>query len=177
MPAILFTTGFSTNSDFYMNEDPTDHTEANVIDDNFDSDFKSQLTQPTNEATVAQAVDGGNNADVVLWRGTNGSRVANMEAQGSAGGLPPDANIAAPSPASAQTQIAFGNALPEFTTRTDLGFSFRHWLAVVTVNTRYLTKGSGSEGGWVCNAAAPLTVVEKVDRTLGFPEPPYINGA
>ena len=177
MTGKLFTTDFSQNPNYFMNGNIKDHSQRNVVEDNFNEAIKYKLTQPTRESEVAEAVCQGLDVDVVLWRGTTAERVAHIEKNGSAGGIAPEYDTKPPGEASVRTQVAFGSSLPEFTTNPNLGFSFRHWLVVVFINSQYLAKGSGSEGGWVCNASAPVMVIEKVDRTLGFPEPPFINAS
>ena len=78
--------------------------------------------------------------------------------------------IGRPDRESRQKQISKGGVLPEFTTSTDLGFSFKHWLVVVRISAKYLDRASSTEQGWAALPEAPVHVLEVVDRTLGFTE-------
>lgn len=158
---------------YMVDNDPT----SELLDDNFDDTIRDQLNQPTDDGAVAAAVEAGSNIDVVLWRGTTGASVAAIQAASSAGGAAPQVNVAAPGLAVKKQQIAVGGATPEYTASRNLGFSFRHWLVVVRINTRYLARGSSSESGWICSPAAPVVVLNTVDRTLGLPEPQGLGAA
>jgi hypothetical protein len=51
--------------------------------------------------------------------------------------------------------------LPEFTSFTDIAerFGTNKFVAAFAIGTRYLSKGSPSEGGFICNKDAPVTLV------------------
>ena len=104
---------------------------------------------------------------VVLWRGTSPDRALAMRAHGSAGGVPANAAVAAPSEEERLDQIAHGAALPEFSAEGgQTSWSFGSAMVVVQVNTRYLARGSSAESGWVCFPNAPVTVLALIDRRL-----------
>lgn len=168
-------THYTSGDPVYMDDDDP---ESDLIDDNFDDTIKDQLTQPTADGTVEAAVTAGSNIDVILWRSTTGASVAAIQAAASAGGAAAQDDVAAPGHGAQQQQIAVGGVVPEYTASPDVtGFSWRHWLVVVRINTRYLARGSSSESGWVCSPAAPVEVLDTVNRTLGLPEPAGLGAA
>jgi hypothetical protein len=166
---------YKSGDPVYMDDDdPT----SKLLDDNFDATIKGKLTQPTADGTIKNAVTSGNHINAILWRSTTGASVAAIQAAGSAGGKAVQANVAAPDHAVQQNQIAVGGVVPEYTASRDVtGFSWRHWLVVVRINTRYLARGSAAESGWICNSAAPVVVLDTVDRTMGLPEPAGLGAA
>lgn len=165
-----FKTQFPDDSDYYEDDNAKNRTEGNVLDDDFDDVVAAQLTAPTAEATVKLAVEGGKDIPVILWRGTTGPSATEMAAFGCAKGTRKDTGTARPTEAQRKEQVAVGRAFPEFTTKKDLSFSFKHYLVVVRVSAKYLARGSVTEQGWVCQPTAPVEVLEVVDRTLGFAE-------
>lgn len=155
-----------------------DDPNSEFLDDNFDEEIKPQLPQPTADGTIQNAVNKGSDRDVILWRSTTGASVAKIKANKSAGGDSANASATIPTHEAKQKQISSGGKLPEYTASSDLtGFSWQHWLVVVKINTKYLTRGSASESGWVCNPAAPVVVLNTVDRTLGLPEKKGVGAA
>ena len=166
---------YESGGPVYLDDDDPD---SELLDDNFDEIIKGNLHQPTADGTVEEAVSNNTNINVVLWRSTTGSSVADIVANGSAGGAVAQVNVAAPGHQVQQDQIAVGGVAPEYTASSNVsGFSWRHWMVVVRINTRYLTRGSGSESGWICSPAAPVVVLDTVDRTMGLPEPPGFGAA
>ncbi|MEM9450958.1 MAG: DUF4765 family protein [Cyanobacteria bacterium P01_E01_bin.6] len=164
----------SGGPEYMVDNDPT----SELIDDNFDDTIKDQLNQPTADGTVEKAVQEGKNIEVILWRSTTGASVAAIQSANSAGGAAAQENVAAPGHEVQQNQIAVGGVVPEYTASQSVtGFSFKHWLVVVKINTKYLARGSGSESGWICSSAAPVKVLDTVDRTLGLPEPKGLGAA
>jgi hypothetical protein len=165
---------YTSGGPVYMDDDdPT-----SLVDDNFDETIKGQLTPQTADSDVEAAVTAGTNIDVVLWRSTTAASVAAIQAAGSAGGAAAEDDVAAPGHDVQQDQIAVGGVTPEYTASNEVtGFSWRHWLVVVRINTRYLARGSGSESGWICSPAAPVEVLDTVDRTMGLPEPAGLGAA
>ncbi|OWY63823.1 hypothetical protein B7486_50785 [cyanobacterium TDX16] len=143
-----------------------------VIDDNFDDEYKSRLTQPTSESTVKSEVQKQSDTEVVLWRGTSTQRALAIESNSSAGGIAVNSQVTAPGRSDAQNQVARGGTFPEYTTDTGVAssFSFRRALVVISIQAKYLTRGSSSESGWIADSAAPIDVLQIVNRTLGLKE-------
>jgi hypothetical protein len=151
----------TTGTDLWDDNNP----DQGFLDDDFDTVIKPQIGLPSSEAAVANAVNSGSNIDLTLWRGTTPVKAALIQANQSAGGVAPDPTVAAPNIAAAQQQIQQGGVLPEYTTNSEASWSAGSWLIVVTINSRYLTRGSVSEQGWVCDPSAPVVVNHTVDRT------------
>lgn len=170
VPPVRFQTRFTDDPDHYMDGNPAHRAPANVLDDDFDAAVKPRLTPPTADGEVAMAVQSNQHRQVVLWRGTTREQVQHMVRVGCVAGPAPDPAATRPSSAQAHRQVRAGRTCPEFSTRSDLSFSFGHHLAVVQIDSRYLQRGSEDEGGWICHPDAPLEVLETVDRTLGRPE-------
>lgn len=122
-------------------------SKGNVEVDTFD-DIKSKLTQPTKQTKITSIKDGTRDEDIILWRGTTNAACTKMLMGKSVSGSS-DFTVTAPTKNEAQAQVAYGAKLPEFTTQIGVaeGFSIGRFLVVVRINTRYLTKGSGTEGG------------------------------
>jgi hypothetical protein len=121
---------------------------------------------PMSESLVRDAKP---DALVTLWRGCPLAAAQAMTAAMSAGGVVANAGTAAPSEDQAKKQaggfsipgFTASDRLPEFTTDTTLGFlRVSEAIVVVSILRRYLTKGSGVEGGWVALPSAPLQVIE-----------------
>lgn len=173
-----FTTNFPIDGEYYVDGDPANHAAKNVLDDDFDEVIKTRLSRPESESVVEAAVTEGRAIDVILWRGTSGVCVRDMEVHKCASGTVCSPDVGRPTDAQAREQVGKGGKLPEFTTSNGLsGYSFLHWLVVVRINTKYLARGSGSENGWVCLPEAPIDVLQTVDRTLGFLEEPGWNAS
>jgi hypothetical protein len=85
-----------------------------------------------------------------------------MVENGSAGGVKPNADISRPSNEAAIKQVAESvkGKLPEFTTDPKVAgnFGLKGVVAVFEIDSRYLTWGSGTEGGWCCLPEAPITL-------------------
>lgn len=105
--------------------------------------------------------------DVILWRGCHRSNpeleLLQMVRNGTAGGEFLNVNISRPSEEGSLHQVGektFGE-LTEYSTNPTVssGFGRGSYVVATSINTKYLTKGSGVEGGWVCNNAAPARVL------------------
>ncbi|MCQ6554984.1 DUF4765 family protein [Streptomyces sp. C10-9-1] len=135
--------------------------------DDFDEYYRDRLPQPTPQAEVADAVAVAPDRTVTLWRGTRIGVAEAMARNGSASGDTASAETGRPSRQAVQDQVGLGGVLPEFTTSPGIaeGFSYNNALVVVDVQARYLAQGSHSEGGWIADRTAPVTVRAIVDRT------------
>lgn len=119
--------------------------------------YKDPLHPPTNDTRMLRSIP-----EVYLWRGCTKEQLMGIATQGSADGIsPPDANAEAPSEEEAKKQVAEADKLPEFTNVPAKAEQFgrRNFVIVVKIATRYLTRGSVVEGGWVCANNAPVTLI------------------
>ena len=121
---------------------------------------KLHLPPPTNVATVQNA---GPDTIVILWRGISFRRLAKMITEGSlSGNVPANADALPPGESDAKSQVGTFQLnqvkLPEFTTKQTVavGFGRGGAVVVIAVKRKYLTKGSGSEGGWVGSNDTPF---------------------
>ncbi len=99
---------------------------------------------------------------VILCRGCNKKQIKGMVKNGSAGGKEsPNVNAERPDEESAKKQVGEMDSLPEFT--TDRGkaenFGCNTFVAIFEIDSRYLTEGSPSEKGWVCDPRAPVKLI------------------
>lgn len=147
------------------------------LDDDFDTLWPQTVEKHPHlkiaaDKDVKKAVDSHKNVDVVLCRGTRGDQLKNIISNQSAGGAKVDFSVKPPTEEERKQQIAKGKRLPEYAAMdpTAMSWSWRHFLVVVRINTRYLARGSSSESGWVAQPSAPVTVLATVDRTVGFAE-------
>lgn len=107
--------------------------------------------------------------DLVLARGVNERQLPLCLTH------PSDAETTAPSDKEAMAQVGehvFGE-LVEFTTNAAIAVQFstrsaaeKKYVIVVRIKRRYLTKGSGSEGGWICRKEAPYEVLNTAEGRL-----------
>ncbi|MFE2722613.1 DUF4765 family protein [Kitasatospora sp. NPDC059327] len=137
--------------------------------DDFDEHYRDRLPRPTAQTDVAKAVASGSDQVVTLWRGTRLDVAEGMATRGSVSGDPASPTTARPSGTDAAQQVGKGGVLPEFTTDPGVaeGFSHKNALVVIDVSAKYLSRGSGSESGWVAGKTAPAQVRVIVDRTGG----------
>ena len=148
---------------------------SEYLEDNL-SDYP--IPSPTNEGIVCKFVEGKKNEKVILYRGTSYEQANNMEQFCSAGGKQlPNTNAQPPSSEAAKRQVGFGRALPEFTAKYDSSWSFDSCLVVVAINTRYLTRGSWAEQGWLADESAPIEIKAKVDRRVNEKSPTGLRRA
>lgn len=72
----------------------------------------------------------------------------------------------------AREQVRSGRIVPEYTTDLSVAdrFSREHYLIIVKVKVKYLTRGSVSESGWVMPKTTPVEPVGLIDRTYGNAE-------
>jgi len=144
-------------------------------DDNLDSLLQGMVSKKTippltTDSVVEQAVNNHSNTEVVLCRGSSLAWINLVAAKGSAGGEP-DVKTSVATSEAAKQQVGKGARLPEFAAAGgNISWSWRRGLVIVSINSRYLTRGSRSENGWVALPTAPLAVLAAIDRTVGFEE-------
>ncbi|EEG7508144.1 DUF4765 family protein [Salmonella enterica] len=111
--------------------------------------------------------------EVVLCRGTIGPQAENIVSFKTAGGIEgADVEVLPVSAEIAREQVRSGRIVPEYTTELSVAdrFSREHYLIIVKVKVRYLTRGSVSESGWVMPKNTPVDPVGIIDRTYGKAE-------
>ncbi|EAR1190034.1 DUF4765 family protein [Salmonella enterica] len=111
--------------------------------------------------------------EVVLCRGTIGPQAENIVSFKTAGGIEGgDVEVLPVSAEIAKEQVRSGRIVPEYTTELSVAdrFSREHFLIIVKVKVRYLTRGSVSESGWVMPKNTPVDPVGIIDRTYGKAE-------
>ena len=130
---------------------------------------------PSSESEVAHAVNSNSHEPVTLWRGTTKENAENVRRFGTAGGTSErNENIHRPTEAEAFTQSAGGSLAPgsraerkptEYTTARHVaqGFGSSGRMVAVQVDPKYLTKGSGTEGGWAIHHEAPVKFLGAAD--------------
>ncbi|ECG9010616.1 DUF4765 family protein [Salmonella enterica] len=111
--------------------------------------------------------------EVVLCRGTIGPQAENIVSFKTAGGIEGgDVEVLPVSAEIAKEQVRSGRIVPEYTTDLSVAdrFSREHYLIIVRVKVKYLTRGSVSESGWVMLKKTPVDPVGIIDRTYGKAE-------
>ncbi|CEC21397.1 hypothetical protein PA046_0109 [Salmonella enterica subsp. enterica serovar Paratyphi A] len=111
--------------------------------------------------------------EVVLCRGTIGPQAENIVSFKTAGGIEGgDVEVLPVSAEIAKEQVRSGRIVPEYTTNLSVAdrFSREHYLIIVRVKVKYLTRGSVSESGWVMPKNTPVDPVGIIDRTYGKAE-------
>ncbi|EDR3351103.1 DUF4765 family protein [Salmonella enterica subsp. enterica serovar Johannesburg] len=111
--------------------------------------------------------------EVVLCRGTIGPQAENIVSFKTAGGIEGgDVEVLPVSAEIAKEQVRTGRIVPEYTTDLSVAdrFSREHYLIIVRVKVKYLTRGSVSESGWVMPKNTPVDPVGIIDRTYGKAE-------
>ncbi|EIN0011085.1 DUF4765 family protein [Salmonella enterica] len=111
--------------------------------------------------------------EVVLCRGTIGPQAENIVSFKTAGGIEgDDVEVLPVSAEIAKEQVRSGRIVPEYTTDLSVAdrFSREHYLIIVRVKVKYLTRGSVSESGWVMPKNTPVDPVGIIDRTYGKAE-------
>ncbi|EDI8969662.1 DUF4765 family protein [Salmonella enterica] len=106
--------------------------------------------------------------EVVLCRGTIGPQAENIVSFKTAGGIEGgDVEVLPVSAEIAKEQVRSGRIVPEYTTDLSVAdrFSREHYLIIVRVKVKYLTRGSVSESGWVMPKKTPVDPVGIIDRT------------
>ncbi|SUG47807.1 secretion protein EspN [Salmonella enterica subsp. arizonae] len=84
--------------------------------------------------------------------GTTGPQAENIVKLKTAGGVEgADPNVLPVSEETARLQVRNGRVVPEYTTDLSVAdrFSREHYLIIVKVKAKYITRGSVSESGWV----------------------------
>ena len=100
---------------------------------------------------------------VILWRGTNVQNATAIGTNLTAGGAG-SANLSCGSPTEEEARMQVGGysgygyrKQPEYTTNYKIAQQFaRGAIICIWIKKMYLTKGSGSEGGWIAYPNAPL---------------------
>ncbi|HIC5385812.1 TPA: DUF4765 family protein [Salmonella enterica subsp. enterica serovar Schwarzengrund] len=111
--------------------------------------------------------------EIVLCRGTIGPQAENIVSFKTAGGIEGgDVEVLPVSAEIAKEQVRSGRIVPEYTTDLSVAdrFSREHYLIIVRVKVKYLTRGSVSESGWVMPKNTPVDPVGIIDRTYGKAE-------
>ncbi|HCL5079338.1 TPA: DUF4765 family protein [Salmonella enterica] len=111
--------------------------------------------------------------EVVLCRGTIGAQAENIVSFKTAGGMEgADVDVLPVSVEIAREQVRSGRIVPEYTTDLSVAdrFSREHYLIIVKVKAKYLTRGSVSESGWVMPQNTPVEPIGIIDRTYGNAE-------
>ncbi|ECY4195615.1 DUF4765 family protein [Salmonella enterica subsp. enterica serovar Ball] len=111
--------------------------------------------------------------EVVLCQGTIGPQAENIVSFKTAGGIEGgDVEVLPVSAEIAKEQVRSGRIVPEYTTDLSVAdrFSREHYLIIVRVKVKYLTRGSVSESGWVMPKKTPVDPVGIIDRTYGKAE-------
>ncbi|EAV6404012.1 DUF4765 family protein [Salmonella enterica] len=111
--------------------------------------------------------------EVVLCRGTIGPQAENIVSFKTAGGIEGgDVEVLPVSAEIAKEQVRSGRIVPEYTTDLSVAdrFSREHYLIIVRVKVKYLTRGSVSESGWIMPKKTPVDPVGIIDRTYGKAE-------
>ncbi|EBX7410980.1 DUF4765 domain-containing protein [Salmonella enterica subsp. enterica serovar Give] len=111
--------------------------------------------------------------EVVLCRGTIGPQAENIVSFKTAGGIEGgDVEVLPVSAEIAKEQVRSGRIVPEYTTDLSVAdrFSREHYLIIVRVKVKYLTRDSVSESGWVMPKKTPVDPVGIIDRTYGKAE-------
>lgn len=140
----------------------------------------SEDLYPTSEENVQgiyKKYQGGDAAagetEVVLCRGTIGPQAENIVSFKTAGGIEgADVDVLPVSVEIAREQVRSGRIVPEYTTDLSVAdrFSREHYLIIVKVKAKYLTRGSVSESGWVMPQNTPVEPIGIIDRTYGNAE-------
>ncbi|EEP7728441.1 DUF4765 family protein, partial [Salmonella enterica] len=106
-------------------------------------------------------------------RGTIGPQAENIVSFKTAGGIEgADVDVLPVSIEIAREQVRSGRIVPEYTTDLSVAdrFSREHYLIIVKVKAKYLTRGSVSESGWVMPQNTPVEPIGIIDRTYGNAE-------
>jgi hypothetical protein len=124
------------------------------------------MKSPTAENKVVSASP---DEVVTLWRGTRPETAQRIHATRTAGGydtsLTPGLEPGAPSEDAAIAQVVGASGqgfsgrtrLPEYTTSEHWAMNYANGAIVcIDIRRKFLTKGSGSEGGWVMFPEAPI---------------------
>lgn len=121
-------------------------------------------------STEAEVSGAGAEEFVRLWRGTNVGRAESIQSKRTAGGS--DVDIDCGTPTEADILAAVGGRQPgqgtttrkvtvEYTTNERIAKHFAAGAIVcINIKKKYLTKGSGTEGGWCVYPSAPIMGAE-----------------
>jgi hypothetical protein len=137
----------------------------------------TSLPRPSTKDEIAKA---GPEDKITLWRATSEDQLENIKKHGTAGGVEgANPEVEAPSEEAARMQVGgasmqgynkAANRLPEYTDKPETArqFSKGGHIVAIEIPKKYLTQGSGTEGGWVAHPNAPVEVKGSV---LGEPLP------
>lgn len=117
--------------------------------------------QPISESKIEELMKDKKEEFVILWRGCSPDQLLGIAEKGSAGGHQVDNKSSTPTEKSAKDQVGEKDRLPEFTTSTSvaMGFGTGSLVGAFRISTKYLTRGSIPESGWVCSPSAPVEIV------------------
>lgn len=108
---------------------------------------------------------------MTLYRGCSVQQKKQIEKNMSAGGATADPSVGKPTEAEAQAQVGEYGRLPEYTESESVanGFASQGGFVIkVKILQKYVTKGSGSESGWVAYDNAPIESFSvHADNTAG----------
>ncbi len=128
------------------------------------------VAKPKITVTTEDVVKNASDDEVLyLLRGSRMVSAAKMKEKGCARGDVADANCGRPTEQEATSQVGGSKAgesltehkkFPEFTTSMFWAQSYAtDCIVLVAIQKKYLTKGSGSEDGWICYDAAPCKLM------------------
>lgn len=124
---------------------------------------------PTPEEQIVSAWRGRKDINVILWRGDKEIKIENMKKTKCAGDknydpIKPKSQVR-PTETEAMAQAGEFGRLPEFTSSEAIAVQFGrgNHVVVVSINSKYLTRGSVVESGWVCYNEAPIKVLASAE--------------
>lgn len=165
--------------DMGYDEDLLDITDDSPLLEDILSSLSEDLypTSEENMQSIYKKYQSGDAAagetEVVLCRGTIGAQAENIVSFKTAGGMEgADVDVLPVSVEIAREQVRSGRIVPEYTTDLSVAdrFSREHYLIIVKVKAKYLTRGSVSESGWVMPQNTPVEPIGIIDRTYGNAE-------
>ncbi|EJF5606865.1 DUF4765 family protein [Salmonella enterica] len=168
-----------TEGDVGYDEELLDITDDSPLLEEILSSLSEDLypTSEENMQSIYKKYQGGDAAagetEVVLCRGTIGPQAENIVSFKTAGGIEgADVDVLPVSIEIAREQVRSGRIVPEYTTDLSVAdrFSREHYLIIVKVKAKYLTRGSVSESGWVMPQNTPVEPIGIIDRTYGNAE-------
>jgi hypothetical protein len=178
--------------DITLKTEASPDEDGEILDDDLDERIDAgEIPLADTDSYVQAAVDSGSDLTVTLWRGCPLAAAQNMWNSGAAGGIlgregaPPSlGKDMLEAERKKQIKGEKGSVLPEFAAFFDdgsdeeavrsvrwsnvrnvaKGFSSGQSLVVVEIEVKWLSRGSRSECGWVCDKGAPVRIKKIVDR-------------
>lgn len=97
----------------------------------------------------------------ILYRGCTTEQLIAMASTGSAGGVAAKEDTPKPTEMEARLQVGELASFSEFTTDLDIArrFGTNNYVIAVKINVNYLTRGSVTEKGHICNKSAPVELL------------------